>query len=113
MYMIFLGTLDDDHCIFIPGREDRWISVADFMRRVEANDPETADLRRRIQHAEAEWAKNKESKPKLKSENSDWLNTGLALTSVMPHVGTAYLGFHAAKHFTEWLAEPEPEERAE
>jgi hypothetical protein len=98
--LIFIGSLTDDHLIFIAGSE-RWVSVADFMRTVEKDAPGTLELAARIQ----EVVVATDRPTPAASDDIDWVERGLNLSMLSPHIGGAYLGFKALKRVQEWLKE--------
>jgi hypothetical protein len=94
--LILIGLLTEAHLIFIASGE-RWISVPDFLRMLEEETPGIIAQSQRVQAAfvgsEAE------------TENPNWLQTGINLATVSPHIGGAYLGFNAFKRLKKWLNE--------
>jgi hypothetical protein len=103
---IYLDGLSDDNLIFIVGTE-RWISVADFLRTIEDKSPGTIDLCYQIRslflghQSSATQASNE--------EDEDWVQTGVNLSMVSPHIGGAYLGYKAVKKFSKWIKDSDGE----
>jgi hypothetical protein len=102
--LVFVGALTDDHLIFLAGSE-RWVSVADFMRAVEKEAPGTLELAARIREVVASSDRSSIAATPSASDTADWLERGLNLSMLNPHIGGAFLGFKAFKRVQEWLRE--------
>ena len=101
--LMFLGFLDDDHLVFLAGCFDRWMSVADLIRTVDKETPGYAESCNRMRAAARGVSSNSAMQPQRQGEDFDWLQTGLNLTAISPHIGGAYLGYKAVKRFTKWF----------
>lgn len=99
--LILTDTLVDDHLIFFAG-EERWTSVADFLRVLEKESPGTLELARRVREAISS-ANTADSTAEAPAEG--WIDRGINLTMLSPHIGGAYLGFNAVKRIRQWLDE--------
>jgi hypothetical protein len=101
--LILVGTLLDEHLIFIAGGE-RWISVADFLRMLEKESPGIIEVATRMRELAAP-TEQLSTTGEPTGPAVDWLERGLNLSMLSPHIGTAYLGFNALKRLGKWLGD--------
>jgi len=108
---ICFGNLTEENLVFVMG-EERWISVGECLRKVEKETPGILNLFHNVQAAVASFEGSEDvaqRTPEPEADKSDWIQTGLRITAVSPHLGGAYLGYQAVKRMASWLNQPQSE----